>query len=148
MSGGNSKFSGSCEDAESLNLSGQNSGCDLNLDEQNSLKEQNSAASNLSDESSVTATINSSGENSTSALNLDNSNSETTPNSNNQNLSSQSSAAIGIASMSNLDSENSATGAAASNFKNKNSATAGVVETGSYNERRRSKNDENSAKRY
>ena len=87
MSGENSKFSESCEDAESLKLSGQNSGCDLNLIEQNY-----------------------------------------------------------------------ATGAAALNFKNKNSATtdivatsktmAGAAKTGSYNERRRSKNDENSAKRY
>ncbi len=85
MGGGNSKFSGSCEDAESLNLSGQNSGCDLNLDEQNSLKEQNFAASNLNDESSA-ATLNLSEQNSASALNLDNSNSETTPNLNNQNF--------------------------------------------------------------
>lgn len=86
MNGKNSKFSKSCEDAESLNLSEQSSGCDLNLSEQNSLKEQNSAASNLSDECSAAATKNSSGENSTSALNLDNSNSETTPNLNNQNF--------------------------------------------------------------
>ena len=85
MSDGNSKFSGSCEDAESLNLSGQNSGCDLNLDEQNSLKEQNCAASNLGDESSAAA-LNLNGQNSASALNLDNSNSETTPNLNNQNF--------------------------------------------------------------
>ncbi|WP_299086105.1 hypothetical protein [uncultured Campylobacter sp.] len=121
----NSKFSESCEDAESLNLS-----------EQNSLKEQNSA----------------------SALNLNDANSKVTLNLNDQNLSSQSFAAIGIASMSNLDGENSATGATALNFKNKNSATtdivatsktmAGAAKTGSYNERRRSKNDENSAKRY
>jgi len=82
----NSKFSGSCEDAESLNLSGQNSGCDLNLDEQNSLKEQNCATSNLSDESSAAA-LNLSEQNSASALNLDNSNSETTSNLNNQNFS-------------------------------------------------------------
>ncbi len=88
----NSKFIGSCEDAESLNLSGQNSDCDLNLDEQNSLKEQNFAASNLSDECSAAATKNSSGENSTSALNLDNSNSETTPNLNNQNFTATTSA--------------------------------------------------------
>ncbi|WP_298955518.1 hypothetical protein [uncultured Campylobacter sp.] len=158
MSGENSKFSGSCEDAESLNLSEQSSGCDLNLSEQNSLKKQNSAASNLSDESSVAATKNSSGENSTSALNLNDENSKAALNLNDQNLSSQSFAAIGIASMSNLDGENSATGAAALNFKNKNSATtdivatsktmAGAAKTGSYNERRRSKNDENSAKRY
>ena len=154
----NSKFIGSCEDAESLNLSEQSSGYDLNLDEQDSLKEQNSAASNLSDESSVTATRNSSGENSTSALNLNDENSKATLNLNDQNLSNQSFAAIGIASMSNLDSENSATGATALNFKNKNSATmdiiatsktmAGAAKTGSYNERRRSKNDKNSAKRY
>gem|GEM_PF-66085 len=85
MSGENSKFSGSCEDAESLNLSGQNSGCDLNLDEQNSLKEQNCATSNLSDESSAAA-LNLSEQNSASALNLDNSNSKTTPNLNNQNF--------------------------------------------------------------
>ena len=85
MGGGNSKFSGSCEDAESLNLSGQNSGCDLNLDEQNSLKEQNCAASNLNDESSA-ETLNLSERNSALALNLDNSNSETTPNLNNQNF--------------------------------------------------------------
>ncbi len=85
MGGGNSKFSGSCEDAESLNLSGQNSDCDLNLIEQNSLKERNCAASNLSDESSAAA-LNLNGQNSASALNLDNSNSETTPNLNNQNF--------------------------------------------------------------
>ncbi len=85
MSGGNSKFSRSCEDAESLNLSGQNSGCDLNLDEQNFSKEQNCAASNLSDESSAEA-LNLNEQNSASALNLDNSNSETTPNLNNQNF--------------------------------------------------------------
>lgn len=85
MSRKNSKFSGSCEDAESLNLSGQNSGCDLNLDEQNSLKEQNLAASNLSDESSAAA-LNLNEQNSASALNLDNSNSKTTPNLNNQNF--------------------------------------------------------------
>nr|WP_314071379.1 hypothetical protein [uncultured Campylobacter sp.] len=120
MSRENSKFSGSCEDAESLNLSEQSSDCELNLSD----------------------------ENSAATLNL-----------NDQNLSNQSFAAIGIASMSNLDSENSSTGATASlNFKNKNSATAdiiatsktmaGAAKTGSYNERRRSKNDENSAKRY
>ena len=85
MGGGNSKFSGSCEDAESLNLSGRNSGCDLNLDEQNSLKEQNCAASNLGDENS-TATLNLNEQNSASALNLDNSNSKTMPNLNNQNF--------------------------------------------------------------
>ncbi len=106
MSGENSKFSGSCEDAESLNLSGQNSGCDLNLDEQNSLKEQNLAASNLSDKSSV------------EALNL-----------NEQNLNNQSFTAADIASASNLDSENSAADATALNFKNKNSVTAGAVKT-------------------
>ena len=87
----NSKFSGSCEDAESLNLSEQNLGCDLNLDEQNSLKEQNFAASNLNDESSA-ATLNLSEQNSASALNLDNSNSETTPNLNNQNFTAATSA--------------------------------------------------------
>ena len=91
MSGENSKFSGSCDDAESLNLNGQNSGCDLNLDEQNSLKEQNSAASNLSDESPVEA-LNLNGQNSASALNLDNSNSETTSNLNNQNFTAATSA--------------------------------------------------------
>ncbi len=85
MGGGNSKFSGSCEDAESLNLSGQNSDCDLNLDEQNSLKGQNCAASNLGDESSVEA-LNLNEQNSASALNLDNSNSKTMPNLNNQNF--------------------------------------------------------------
>ena len=79
----NSKFSGSCEDAESLNLSEQSSNCELNLSDENSA-----------------ATLN---------------------------LNSQSSAAIDIASTSNLDSENSATGAAALNFKNKNSATADAV---------------------
>ncbi len=118
----NSKFSGSCEDAESLNLSEQSLGGELNLDEQNSLKEQNSAASNLSDESSAAATINSSDKISNTTLNLNDVNSKATLNLNNQNLSSQSSAAIGIASTSNLDGENSATGAAAVlNFKNKNS---------------------------
>ena len=85
MGGGNSKFSGSCEDAESLNLSGQNSDCDLNLSGQNSLKEQNFAASNLNDESSAAA-LNLSEQNSASALNLDNSNSETMSNLNNQNF--------------------------------------------------------------
>ena len=105
MSRENSKFSGSCEDAESLNLS-----------EQNSLKEQNSTASNLSDEGSAAATRNSSGKNLTSALNL-----------NDQNLSDQSFTAAGIVAASNLDSENSSTGAAAAlNFKNKNSAAAGA----------------------
>lgn len=52
MGRGNSKFSGSCDDAESLNLSGQNSACDLNLIEQNyatgaaalNFKNKNSAA--------------------------------------------------------------------------------------------------------
>lgn len=87
----NSKFSGSCEDAESLNLSEQSSGCELNLIEQNSLKEQNCAASNLSDESSVEA-LNLNGQNSASALNLDNSNSETTSNLNNQNFTAATSA--------------------------------------------------------
>ena len=153
----NSKFIGSCEDAESLNLSEQSLGCELNSDEQNSLRERNCAASNLNDESSVEA-LNLNGQNSASALNLDNLNSKTTPNLNDQNLSNQSFAAIGIASTSNLDSENSVTGVAALNFKNKNSAAtdavaasktmAGAAKTGSYNERRRSKNDKNSAKRY
>ncbi|WP_298104406.1 hypothetical protein [uncultured Campylobacter sp.] len=115
----NSEFSGSCEDAESLNLSEQSSNCELNLSD----------------------------ENSAATLNL-----------NDQNLSNQSFAAIGIASMSNLDGENSATGVAALNFKNKNSAMTdiiatsktmvGTAKTGSYNERRRSKNDKNSAKQY
>lgn len=155
----NSKFSESCEDTESLNLSEQSSGCDLNLSEQNSLKEQNSAASNFNDESSAAATKNSSDKISTTALNLNDENSKAALNLNDQNLSSQSFTAIGIASMSNLDGENSATGAtAALNFKNKNSAAtyviatsktmAGAAKTGSYNERRRSKNDKNSAKRY
>ena len=130
MNGKNSKFSGSCEDAESLNLSEQSSGCDLNLDEQNSLKEQNSAASNLSDESSAAATRNSSGENSTSALNLNDENSKATLNLNSQNLNSQNFTATSAVAASNLDSENSSTGAAgALNFKNKNSATAAAVET-------------------
>ena len=129
MNGKNSKFSGSCEDAESLNLSEQSSACDLNLSEQDSLKEQNSAASNLNDENSTAVTRNSSDKNSTTTLNLNDVNSKATLNLNNQNLSSRSFAAIGIASMSNLDSENSATGAAALNFKNKNSATAAAVET-------------------
>ncbi|WP_298990078.1 hypothetical protein [uncultured Campylobacter sp.] len=73
MNGKNSKFSGSCEDAESLNLSEQSSGCDLNL----------------SDENSTTTDI--------------------------------------VATSKTM---------------------AGAAKTGSYNERRRSKNDENSAKRY
>ena len=123
MSGENSKFSESCEDAESLKLSGQNSGCDLNLDEQNSLKEQNCGASNLNKESSA-ETLNLNGQNSASALNLDNSNSETTPNLNNQNFTATSAVAA-----SNLDSENSAMGAAAAlNFKNKNSAATSAEE--------------------
>ena len=87
----NSKFSKSCEDAESLNLSEQNLGCDLNLSEQNSLKEQNSAASNLNDESSAAA-LNLSEQNFASALNLDNSNFKTTPNLNNQNFTAATSA--------------------------------------------------------
>ena len=123
MGGKNSKFSGSCEDAESLNLSGQNSDCDLNLDEQNSLKEQNCAASNLNDESSAAA-LNLSEQNSASALNLDNSNSKTMPNLSNQNFT-----AANTVAASNLDSENSAAGATALNFKNKNSVTAGAVKT-------------------
>lgn len=155
----NSKFSKSCEDAESLNLSKQSSGCELNLNEQNSLKEQNFAASNLNDEGSAAATRNSSGKNLTSALNLNDVNSKVTLNLNDQNLSDQSFTAAGIVAASNLDSENSSKGAAtALNFKNKNSTAtdaevasktmAGAAKTGSYNERRRSKNDENSAKRY
>ncbi len=104
MSEENSKFSGSCEDAESLNLSEQSSACELNLSD----------------------------ENSAATLNL-----------NDQNLSNQSFTATDIASASNLDSENSAAGATALNFKNKNSATtdivatsktmAGAAKTGSYN---------------
>ena len=125
----NSKFSGSCEDAEKLNLSEQSSDCELNLDEQNSLKEQNSAASNLNDEGSAAATKNSSDKISTTALNLNDVNSKATLNLNDQNLSNQSFAAIGIASMSNLDGENSSTGATALNFKNKNSATADIIAT-------------------
>ena len=122
----NSKFSGSCEDAESLNLSGENSDCDLNLDERNSLKGQNFAASNLSDESSAAATKNSSDKISTTALNLNDVNSKVTLNLNDQNLSDQSFTAVDIVAASNLHSENSATGVAALNFKNKNSATTGV----------------------
>ena len=119
----NSKFSKSCEDAESLNLSEQSSDCDLNLDEQNSLKEQNCGASNLNKESSA-ETLNLNGQNSASALNLDNSNSETTPNLNNQNFTATSAVAA-----SNVDSENSAMGAAAAlNFKNKNSAATSAEE--------------------
>lgn len=98
MSGENSKFSGSCDDAESLNLSEQNLGCDLNLSDENSA-----------------ATLNLNDENSKATLNL-----------NNQNLSDQSFTAAGIVAASNLDRENSATGAAALNFKNKNSAAAGA----------------------
>lgn len=123
MGGGNSKFSGSCEDAESLNLSEQSSGCELNLSEQNSLKGQNFAASNLNDESSGAA-LNLSEQNSASALNLDNSNSKTTPNLNNQNFTAASTVAA-----SNLDSENSATSAAtAINLQNKNSAATSAEE--------------------
>ena len=131
MGRGNSKFSESCEDAESLNLSEQSSDCELNLSD----------------------------ENSAATLNLNDVNSKATLNLNDQNLSSRSFAAAGIVGAPNLNSENSSTGAAtALNFKNKNSATtdivatsktmAGAAKTGSYNERRRSKNDENSAKRY
>ena len=128
MSRENSKFSGSCEDAESLNLSGQNSGYDLNLDEQNSLKEQNCATSNLSDESSTAATKNSSDKISSTALNLNDLNSKVTLNLNNQNLSSQNFTATSDVAASNLDSENSSTGAAAAlNFKNKNSAATDAV---------------------
>ena len=127
MGGKNSKFSGSCEDAESLNLSEQSLGYDLNLDEQDSLKEQNSAASNFNDECSAAATKNSSGENSTSALNLNDENSKVTLNLNDQNLSSQNFTATSDVAAPNLDSENSSTGAAALNFKNKNSATTDTV---------------------
>ena len=136
----NSKFSGSCEDAESLNLSEQSSGCELNLSDENS-----AVALNLNEQ------------NSASALNLNDENSKATLNLNNQNLSSQNFTATSDVAAPNLDSENSATGVAALNFKNKNSATTdiiatsktmvGAAKTGSYNERRRSKNDENSAKR-
>ena len=133
----NSKFSESCEDAESLNLSEQSSGCNENSAVALNLNEQNSA----------------------SALNLNDVNSKATLNLNNQNLSSQNFTATSDVTASNLDSENSSTDAAAAlNFKNKNSAAtyviatsktmAGAAKTGSYNERRRSKNDENSAKRY
>ena len=94
----NSKFSGSCEDAESLNLSEQNLGCDLNLSD----------------------------ENSAATLNLNDVNSKVTLNLNNQNLSSQNFTATSDVAASNLDSENSATGATALNFKNKNSATTSV----------------------
>ena len=45
MGGGNSKFSGSCEDAGSLNLSGQNSNCNLNLSDENSAATSVEAAS-------------------------------------------------------------------------------------------------------
>ena len=100
----NSKFSGSCEDAESLNLSGQSSDCNENSAVALNLNEQNSA----------------------SALNLNDVNSKVTLNLNNQNLSSQNFTATSDVAASNLDRENSATGAAALNFKNKNSATAGV----------------------
>ena len=132
----NSKFSGSCEDAESLNLSEQSSACNENSAVALNLNEQNSA----------------------SALNLNDVNSKVTLNLNDQNLSSQNFTATSDVAASNLDSENSATGATALNFKNKNSATmdiiatsktmAGAAKTGSYNERRRSKNNKNSAKRY
>ena len=88
MSRENSKFSESCEDAENLNLSEQNLGCDLNLND----------------------------ENSAAALNL-----------NDQNLSSQNFTATSDVAAPNLDSENSATGAAALNFKNKNSAATDAV---------------------
>ena len=137
----NSKFSGSCEDAESLNLSEQSSGCELNLSDENS-----AVALNLNEQ------------NSASALNLNDENSKATLNLNNQNLSSQNFTATSDVAAPNLDSENSATGVAALHFKNKNSATTdiiatsktmvGAAKTGSYNERRRSKNDKNSAKRY
>nr|WP_314218119.1 hypothetical protein [uncultured Campylobacter sp.] len=137
----NSKFSGSCEDAESLNLSEQSSGCELNLSDENS-----AVALNLNEQ------------NSASALNLNDENSKATLNLNNQNLSSQNFTATSDVAAPNLDSENSATGVAALNFKNKNSATTdiiatsktmvGAAKTGSYNELRRSKNDKNSVKRY
>nr|WP_315009486.1 hypothetical protein [uncultured Campylobacter sp.] len=156
MSGENSKFSGSCEDAKSLNLSEQSSGCELNLIEQNSLKERNCAASNFNDECSAAATKNSSDKISTTALNLNDENSKATLNLNNQNLSSQNFTATSDVAAPNLDSENSATGVAALNFKNKNSATTdiiatsktmvGAAKTGSYNERRRSKNDKKQRK--
>lgn len=130
MGEGNSKFSESCEDAENLNLSEQSSDCELNLSEQNSLKGQNFAASNLNDESSAAATRNSSGRNLISALNLNDVNSKVTLNLNDQNLSDQSFTAAGIVAASNLDSENSSTGAAAAlNFKNKNSAITNVIAT-------------------
>ena len=99
MSRENSKFSESCEDAENLNLSEQNLGCDLNLND----------------------------ENSAAALNLNNVNSKAALNLNDQNLSSQNFTATSDVAAPNLDSENSATGAAALNFKNKNSAATNAV---------------------
>lgn len=132
----NSKFSGSCEDAESLNLSEQSSACNENSAVALNLNEQNSA----------------------SALNLNDENSKATLNLNNQNLSSQNFTNTSAVAASNLNRKNFATGATTLNFKNKNSTAtdaevasktmAGAAKTGSYNERRRSKNDENSAKRY
>lgn len=64
----NSKFSGSCEDAESLNLSEQNLGCELNLSDENSAVALNLNEQNLSNQSFTAADI-------ASASNLDSENS-------------------------------------------------------------------------
>ncbi len=66
----NSKFSGSCEDAESLNLSEQSSGCELNLSDENSAATLNLNDQNLSDQSFTAAGI-------VAASNLDSENSST-----------------------------------------------------------------------
>ena len=66
----NSKFSGSCEDAKSLNLSEQSSSCELNLSDENSAATLNLNDQNLSDQSFTAAGI-------VAASNLDSENSST-----------------------------------------------------------------------
>ena len=68
MSGGNSKFNGYYEDAESLNLSEQSSDCELNLSDENSAATLNLNDQNLSNQSFTAADI-------ASASNLDSENS-------------------------------------------------------------------------
>lgn len=96
----NSKFSESCEDAESLNLSEQNLGCDLNLSDENSGATLNLNNQNLSSQSSTAIDI-------ASTSNLDSENSATD-----------------AAAALNFKNKNSATAGVETALK-----TAGVVET-------------------
>lgn len=81
----NSKFSGSCEDTESLNLSEQSSACELNFSDENSAATLNLNDQNLSNQSfaaaGIVAASNLDSENSATgvaALNFKNKNSATT----------------------------------------------------------------------